>query len=159
MCETSEGENCGNCPSDCGACQFVCGNGVCFNSENCAICRQHCGHFAPKDMLASLNSANSSIGSVLLSIRQPVFPLQFVVDDYLSEETTTFEILNSVLASLDSRPTRETEIQKIKKAHLKKQKQLLKESEKQKKKKRKNISKNKKNKRNKRRRKTQRTNV
>ena len=63
-----------------------------------------------------------------------MFPPQFVVDDYLSEETATFEILNSVLASLDSRPTRETEIQKIKKAHLKKQKQLLIESKKQKKK-------------------------
>ena len=105
MCETSERENCGDCPSDCGARQFVCGNGVCSNSENCAICRQHCSHFAPKDILASLNSANSSTGSVLLSIRLSEFPLQFVVDDYLSEETATFEILNSVLASLDSRPT------------------------------------------------------
>ena len=79
MCETSEGENCRNCLSDCGACQFVCGNGVCFNSENCAICRRDCGHFAPKDMLASLNSVNSPNWlCATFHYANRVFPLQSV---------------------------------------------------------------------------------
>jgi hypothetical protein len=34
------GENCANCPQDCGAC---CGNGACDNGENCASCSKDCG--------------------------------------------------------------------------------------------------------------------
>ena len=34
------GENCANCPQDCGAC---CGNGACDNGENCSSCPDDCG--------------------------------------------------------------------------------------------------------------------
>lgn len=34
------GENCANCPQDCGGC---CGNGACDNGENCSSCSQDCG--------------------------------------------------------------------------------------------------------------------
>ena len=34
------GENCANCPADCGSC---CGNGSCDNGENCASCSKDCG--------------------------------------------------------------------------------------------------------------------
>ena len=34
------GENCANCPNDCGSC---CGNGQCDNGENCGSCAKDCG--------------------------------------------------------------------------------------------------------------------
>jgi hypothetical protein len=40
MCET--GENCFNCPQDCGVCDF-CGDGKCESDETCANCPQDCG--------------------------------------------------------------------------------------------------------------------
>jgi hypothetical protein len=39
-CET--GENCSNCPSDCGACAN-CGDGTCNGGENCTSCASDCG--------------------------------------------------------------------------------------------------------------------
>jgi uncharacterized repeat protein (TIGR01451 family) len=40
------GEDCANCPSDCGSCggvTFFCGNGLCAGSETCANCPSDCG--------------------------------------------------------------------------------------------------------------------
>ena len=36
------GENCLNCPQDCGVC-FYCGDGVCNGNETCSSCPQDCG--------------------------------------------------------------------------------------------------------------------
>lgn len=36
-------ETCGNCASDCGACQAGCGDGVCNGGEDCGSCAADCG--------------------------------------------------------------------------------------------------------------------
>jgi len=46
-CGLSEGENCTNCPYDCGKCPDVCGDGVCSSNESCSTCPSDCGACAP----------------------------------------------------------------------------------------------------------------
>ena len=41
-CNSAYGETCSTCPSDCGNC-VTCPNGVCGSGENCANCPQDCG--------------------------------------------------------------------------------------------------------------------
>lgn len=37
------GENCLDCPEDCGACQLICGDGLCVPGEGCQLCPTDCG--------------------------------------------------------------------------------------------------------------------
>ena len=42
------GEDCKNCPADCGACPAACGNSVCETGEQCSNCPQDCGACSTK---------------------------------------------------------------------------------------------------------------
>lgn len=47
-CNVGAGENCSNCPGDCGACPPACGDNTCnVGLDTCANCPQDCGVCPP----------------------------------------------------------------------------------------------------------------
>lgn len=43
ICSPDDGDDCRTCPGDCGTCEDICGDGVCWGTENCVTCEKDCG--------------------------------------------------------------------------------------------------------------------
>jgi hypothetical protein len=55
------GENCFNCPEDCGVCSY-CGDGKCETDETCANCPQDCG---PCKVETCIGTVTCAIGCLM----------------------------------------------------------------------------------------------
>lgn len=68
------GENCTNCPSDCGSCDNTrCGNGVCDGGELCTTCPSDCG------ACPAATEANSNIIQIVVGTFGVVFLIIIVI--------------------------------------------------------------------------------
>ena len=169
LCAKLRKEKTVECLSDCGSCQFVCGNEACFNSENCAIAFQNACYpnnhrhtwkcvaskpppengkhfytiqpskiFTDHRPLTGKNIKKEKLLYEFAKINHLNFEIEYIQDnqhflaDFLSRSPTSLMATKKKTKAQRLDQQEKTEIQKIKKAHLKKQKQLLKESETQK---------------------------
>jgi len=58
------GEDCANCPGDCGACPPSCGDAACNGGEDCASCPGDCGACAPTEVHVGGGDCNSLQGGL-----------------------------------------------------------------------------------------------
>jgi len=58
--ECESGEDCSNCPNDCGECAAECGNGECESGEGCASCPEDCGECPAIDAFSKINAVDYS---------------------------------------------------------------------------------------------------
>ena len=58
--ECESGEDCSNCPNDCGECEAECGNGECESGEGCASCPDDCGECPAIDAFSKIDAVDYS---------------------------------------------------------------------------------------------------